>query len=267
MDKLGFRHRRKEPTPTFDNGFQAAVLRFTAEFVNSDVVKHAGSKGTAREQPLKEFLSAHLPQAFEVRKGEVADVYDMRSPELDLIVFDRFRNFPFFGGESHIVLPCEALLASVEVKSLLTLDEIKSSFRVAERLYALRPFKKKVATRSGSGKQAKKGARFFHTIFAYDSDLSSDGWLDAEYRRLTTNVALTDDGTPTIERVYVLNRGLIDLSNKQGLSEEPGKGTALMYFYMHLLNFLSRENARRKPVPYMEYAGRMNAGLRGLGPN
>ena len=44
------------------------------------------------------------------------------------------------------------------------------------------------------------------------------------------------------------------------------QGTALMQFYMHILNFLARENDRRESVPYLEYAGRMTEGWKSLRP-
>jgi hypothetical protein len=260
MDGIGFKNRRKTPSVSFQKRFSAALQEFVAKFINSDAVKHAGSKGAEREKPVREFLAGHLPATFDVRKGEVVDIDDSRSPELDLVVFDKSRNFPFYDeGSDIVVLPCEALLASIEVKSRLTSNEIKSTFEAAERLYRLRPFKRDVAPRRRRGEPANNDARFFHCIFAYESDLSLEGWLENEYRRLTTIAVETKVSPEYIARVYVVNRGLIDLSDKRGVREGQGQGTALMQFYMHLLNFLSRENARRKPVPYIEYAGRMNA--------
>lgn len=76
MTRLSFRRRRREALETFETGFTSPLTRFAAEFVNSDAVKHAASKGDAREEPVKNFLADHLPKAFGVRKGEAVDVHD-----------------------------------------------------------------------------------------------------------------------------------------------------------------------------------------------
>lgn len=264
MTKFSFRKRRRDALETFETSFTAALKKFAAEFVNSDAVKHAASKGEAREEPVKNFLTDHLPKAFGVRKGEAVDVHDNRSPSLDLMIFDAMRNFPFYDAGNTIVLPAEALLASIEVKTLLTSAETKTIFRSAERLYKLRPYKRHLSLRRRDGQPAEGKARFFHCVFAYASDLASDGWLDSEYGRLIRVAKEMGVDPELIQRVYVRNRGLIDLSSGQGTPEVESQGTALMHFFMHLFNFLSRENARREPAPYLEYAGKMKIGWRNL---
>ena len=263
MENLTFKGRRRTPIPIFESGFKAALHEFTAEFLKSADFKHALSKGEEREIPIQRFFQDHLPGEFGVERGEAVDIGGRRSPQLDLMIFNRMRNFAFYTGKLKI-LPAEALLVSMEVKSLLTKTEIQKSFKAAERLNQLRPFKAKLADRRREGSPADGHARFFHCIFAYHSDLSHDTWLVEEYLRLS-NVASELALSPTlIDRVYVADRGMINVAWQNGVEEAPGEGTALMQFYMHILNFLSRENARRDPVPYLEYAGKMTGGWKSL---
>lgn len=264
MTAMYFRQRRDQPLEAFGAGFQAAILQFSADFLKSASFQNASSKGTERELPVQRFLQEHLPQAFGVRKGEPVDIHGNKGPQLDVLVFDQFRNVAFNEGGAEIILPAEALLVSIEVKSLLTSTEIETILKAARRLYELKPFKKSLASRRLEGAPAEGKARFFHCVFAYGSDFALENWIENEYKRFVR--IGVDLGVPPnlVERVYVANRGLINLSNHTGVTEEHGQGTALMQFYMHVLNFLSRENDRRKPVPYIEYAGKMNRGWRNL---
>lgn len=264
VDRLSFRDRNKRPSTTFGVGFQAALHSFAAEFINSEAVKHAQTKGESREVPVRKFFQGHLPMAFDVRKGEATDVDDNHGPSIDLMIFDRHRNFPLFEAEDGMVLPAEALLASIEVKSSLTSAETEKIFEAAQRLHQLRPFKKSVTGRRSGGARAEGEPRFFHCVFAYDSDLSKDKWLEREHDRLAKIAREKGVDTEIVQRIYVLNRGLINFSAGTGCTEAAGEGTSFMQFYMHILNFLSRENIRRDPVPYIEYAGKMGGGWRSL---
>jgi hypothetical protein len=263
MNNLKFKNRRKIPVEVFESGFKAALHEFIAEFLKSADFQHALSKGEGREIPIQRFFRDHLPEAFGVAKGEAVDIRGRRGPQLDVMIFNKTRNFAFYNGALKI-LPAEALLASVEVKSLLSKSELESSLKAAKRLNELRPFGRHLSVRRRDGKPADNKARFFHCIFAYDSDLKAEGWLEQEYLRLSGVARDLKAEQGLIDRIYVLNRGLINSTGHTGVTEQPHEGTALMQFYMHILNFLARENDRRESVPYLEYAGRMTGGWRSL---
>jgi hypothetical protein len=254
MNASNFSDFRKTPVPVFGSGFKAALREFAAELQKSADFKHALSKGEGREVVVQDFFSSHLPEAFGVAKEEVVDTGGRSSPQLDVMIFDKARNFAFYGGLSKI-LPAEALLVSIEVKSTLTKSEIESSLSAAKLLKQLCPFGKSVATRRSGGRAADGKARFFHCIFAYDSDLKREGWLEQEYSRLSGVAKDLKTELSLIDRIYVANRGLINTAGRRGITELPDEGTALMQFYMHILNFLGRENDRRESVPYLDYAG------------
>jgi hypothetical protein len=111
------------------------------------------------------------------------DQFNTSSPQLDVLVFDQTRNFSFSEGTGH-VLPAEALLASIEVKSKLDAEEVKKSCIAARKLRALRPFKMELGGRDiGSAVQPNKRARYLHCVFAYDTDLSENAWIKHEAKR------------------------------------------------------------------------------------
>ena len=225
MKNLNFRGRRAYPIPVLESGFKASMHELAAGFLRNEDFHHALSKGEGREVPVQDLFRRYLPQAFAVEKGEVVDLDGNSGPQLDLMIFDGMRNFAFQKGPSKI-LPAEALLVSVEVKSLLTKSEISSSLEACRRLKRLRPFRKELwATRRRKGASADdQKARFFHCIFAYDSDLKHEGWLEAEYHRIATVGRQLGIEPTLIDRVYVANRGLINTAEHYGVVEQPGKG-------------------------------------------
>lgn len=175
------------------------------------------------------------------------------------MIFDGQRNFAFYSQENYII-PAEALLVSIEVKSLMNATEIERSLKSAKRLGELKPFRREVVFQRERGEDTEDKCRYFNCIFAYNTDLSEDDWLNKEYTRLFTLSERLDIPLSVINRIYVANRGLLHPDEEKGITEEPHSGVALMHFYMHILNFLIREDKRREPTPYLDYAGRLIAG-------
>lgn len=175
------------------------------------------------------------------------------------MIFDGQRNFAFY-AEENCILPAEALLASIEVKSLLNKRELELALKSASKLRELRPFRMELASPREKGEAADKECRYFHCIFAYNTDITEGNWLSKEYTRFVTVSESLGVPNFTLDRLYVANRGLIHPYTERGITEEPDAGGALMNFYMHILNFLIRENKRRKSAPYVDYAGRLTEG-------
>lgn len=259
MARLPFKNRSRQPTSLFKNTFQAATQEIASRFLKSDSFQHAATKGSEREIPVQEFFRENLPGKYRVVKGEVVDLFEKHSPQLDVMIFDGQRNFAFY-SEENCILPAEALLVSIEVKSLLNKSELELSLKSASKLKELRPFRMELASPRERGKAADKKCRYFHCLFAYNTDITEGNWLSKEYARLVTvseSLAVPD---PILDRLYVANRGLINPHAGRGIKEEPNSGVALMNFYMHILNFLIRENRRRKSTPYIDYAGKLTEG-------
>ncbi len=253
------RKRRRDPLQVFGDSFGAAIQQLAADFLKSSAFEHTGTKGTAREQSLAEFLRAHLPEAYGVSGGEVVDSGGTRSPQLDIMVYDKMRNHAIVADGSAL-LPAEALLTSIEVKSTLTRAELAKSLRASAKLMTLRPFKLPLSPRRENGVSANSQARYFHSIFSHATDLSGTNWLSAEHARLTSVADELKLPVTLIDRIYVVGRGLIQVHDKRGLVESTPPGRGFMFFYMHLLGFVLRENRRRNPVPYLDYAGHTGKG-------
>jgi hypothetical protein len=241
--------KQKLPRNSFLNDrFGAALREFGVALVKSDAIKHRGNKGSSREESLRSFFRERLPSRYAVVQGEVVDLRGQTSPQLDVLFFDQSQNFALVADTSHI-LPAEALLASIEVKSKLTKAEIEKSAAAAELLRKLQPFGRNLAgTDIGDLASRMSVARYFHCVFAYDTDLATDNWSNREAERFKT---LCGD-THAIDAVYVLDRGLLNIPHKTGMIED-SEGGAITNFYFSILNFLQREGGRRAATPFDRY--------------
>lgn len=263
MAKKGTTRPPRAPADVFALKFRAAAIQFSADFLKTDGFKHALTKGEEREVPVQSFLQAGLPAGFGLVRGEAVDPFGSHSPQLDVMVFDRLRNIPIHAGGSTL-LPAEALLASIEVKTELTKTELVASYRAAAKLRRLQPFRRPLLGVDRGDDTSGDSCRYFHVLFAYRTDLALAGWLDREYRRMVSAAQDAEAGVDAIDRLYVADRGLLQPAAKRGVNDTAQPGRGLMNLYMHLLNFVLRENRNRKPAPYEQYAGRMTSGWQRL---
>lgn len=260
MARSQLKHRNENPNPTFSNKFEAALQSFSTSFLKTQPFLHALTKGEQREIPILDFFQEHLPTGYKVVSGVVIDKFNKQSPQLDLMIYDGSRNFALY-SETASILPAEALLGSVEIKSMLTRNEIKKSLLAAQKLYQLRPFgESPTTTKKGGGKPEEFKCRYFHSVFAYSTDLSQNDWMQGEFNRVSDVASEVKIDASLIDRIYVVERGLLNIPSKLGMKENNDSAGAFLNYYMNVLNFLYRENKRREAVDYIEYAGRMTKG-------
>lgn len=137
----------------------------------SKQIEHASTKGVLRERYLTDFLRSLLPPNLVVTGGFICDVLGNITPQIDLIVSDTL-TIPSvaFTGDVALV-PVEASLVGIEIKSRLTskdLDQIRSQ---AKAIRSLRP----IAEVNADGSHV-----VLLFVFAFESEVSEarlDDWL------------------------------------------------------------------------------------------
>jgi hypothetical protein len=235
-------------SPFLNTRFGAAVKEFGIALKKSSDIAHRGNKGSSREESLRQFFRDRLPRTYAVTEGEVVDLNGLVSPQLDLMFYNQSTNFALNADQSSI-LPAEALLASIEVKTMLSKAEIDKSAIAAKKLRKLRPYDQALGgTGVGDSRRKVNGARYYHCLFAYDSDLSEEDWMKREADRIRSLCG----GEHLIDAVYVLNRGLLNMPANIGRLEDD-HGGAISNFYFSILNFMQRENGRRAETPFYRY--------------
>jgi len=254
----------RRPNASVSSMLEEAEQNLLAAFERSAKTRHKGLKGDGRAKTIAEFLQKRLPSGYGVLcKGEVVDYLDQKSGEMDIVIFDKVRNAML--SDDPLWIPAESLLAYIEVKSTLSEDELRKAYLAAQGVSGLRPFKRnftivandKDIVEEGElalGKSKVAGPlRCFRTLFAYTTNLKQEGWLTQEWKRVLKVTGEIQCSPAQIDRILVLDRGLINPPAKNG-ADEFIVTSAFSQWFINLVNFLSRENGRRPPVDWQTYS-------------
>ena len=121
----------KKPSKVFANVLKQAEQKLLIEAAAAENFDHRGLKGSERAVALADFLEKHLPGVFGVGRGEALDYRDNRTGELDIFVYDKATAAPIQASNESMLIPAEAIYAVIEVKSVLTQDELDKCMTAA----------------------------------------------------------------------------------------------------------------------------------------
>jgi hypothetical protein len=214
---------------------------------------HRGVRGDERASSLEKFLAERLPSVFVTGKGEAIDFRDARSGQIDLCIYDRATAAPILAAAGNALIPAEALYVVIEVKSVLTQDELDKCALAADKIRKLRPFKREFVAAPLKGAANKDNVRCLHLVFAYTTNLSEKDWAGKELERIEKACEAIGAPTDLLDRVIVLDRGMIRPQVRSARVREEATGIFLD-FYIHLANFLTRERGRRPQIDWEAYS-------------
>ena len=108
-----------------------------AELKLSGLLGHNPTIGQAREFLVTRVLKTILPAAVHIGSSKVIDHLGLTSRQIDIVIYDpRFPLMKVEGGGLHFV---EGVLATIEVKSTIDSDELKTSLDNCRSVLALSP--------------------------------------------------------------------------------------------------------------------------------
>lgn len=244
----------RSPSKVFANVLAQAEKRLILDAEKAENLGHKGLKGNERAAALKDFLEEHLPAIFAVGSGEAIDFRDHRTGELDLFIYDRSTAAPIQSSSESALIPAESLYAVIEVKTTLSQDELNKCFKAAARVRKLKPFKTNFRPAATDGQVFEDHYRCPYYVFSYHSNLAEEDWAEKEHQRLINAAKAEECPIDVVDQLFVLDRGCI-LPSKAVALEDSEKGVFLD-FYVHLLNFLTRERARRPNIDWTVYTSR-----------
>lgn len=202
----------------------AAEEHLWADFRSSSALAHRGIKGTRRENALLSFLNENLPLRFVATGGEVIDMGGHRSGQLDVIIYDALQAAPLLTTrEGGALLGAEAVLAVVEVKSLLTKQAMEEFSGGLKKLRQLRPWGHDWARYRPANTSRDVGPRCFASVFAFASDLGVNDWSKKELARVRDVCASQGLPLEHLDRIAVLDRGLLMPADGLAVSNEQDK--------------------------------------------
>lgn len=106
---------------------------------NRIAFEHRLTKGEAIEESVRKFLRDHLPSSIGIAHGQVMDRHGTLSTQLDAILYDTSRTPILFSDEAkgNRLIPIEGVIAAVEVRTELRLDQIAALVENARVLKTL----------------------------------------------------------------------------------------------------------------------------------
>lgn len=239
----------------FRGVIEAARQQVLIDHQKAQSFQHRGIIGDERAASLADFVRSRIPEIFAVAKGEVIDCFDHRTGQIDFLIYDRLAAQPISQQRENVLIPCEALYAVIEVKSIFTREAAQQCLRAAAKLRQLQPFKEKFVDARTHGAATKKGEhRVMYVIFAYTTDLSESNWMSKEYRRLLEVAKLEGLDASAIDRLFIADRGILNPIRSQGKVMEQNAEYLFVEFFLHLIDFIGRERGRRPEISWRDYA-------------
>ena len=155
---------------------------------------HAVLRGSLREAFVRDLLRPVLPARLGFAHGLIASAYEEQSTEQDVVIFDSDALPTVLLDGVNGLIPIEAALYSIEVKSCLNNALLKETHDKAARLSTIHHL------------PSPDGVTPEHVIpclFAWDSDLVSQSSNELErYKKL-----VSDQSNPPLRAICIVGRG------------------------------------------------------------
>lgn len=181
---------------------------------------HTLHKGTPREAFIKEFLTNHLSERVAIGTGEIIDANSKpneKRNQIDIVLYKRdYPKIDFGGGINGFLV--ESVVASIEVKSVLTKQELETAIKTARTLKGLQ---RNIVTSFTTGYQPPS---ILNYVVAYDGPASMQtilGWIKDIHSSLGITYSpmgqtLGDRikvASPSLDGIFVLGKGFIQFDN------------------------------------------------------
>lgn len=99
--------------------------------LNSDMdirIEHNLEDGKYREYLIKNILNKIVPKKYSITNGFIIDSDNNRTEEMDIIIYDSNYVPPFF-DETYTIVPIEAVVAIIQVKTTLTKKQLNEAMK------------------------------------------------------------------------------------------------------------------------------------------
>lgn len=145
------------------------------------MIDHRGTKGEAREAAVQAAFRPHIPTRYGLSTGLVVNLAGEQSKQQDVIVSDGIENSPFIAEGGITMQPIEAVVATLEVKSVATPEEVRDGVEKAMSVAALLSDEPRSTYRPGIGAQLIHGTclKPFAGLVALRSSSTRDSLLEA----------------------------------------------------------------------------------------
>ncbi len=259
--RISKRDRAVERIPPLQRQFESAIATLVARFLGTSGIKHGLSKGLQRERFLiSDLFECTFPKRYAFVTGEIHDSFGLASPQMDIIVYNALRHFVFY-SDLYTILPAEAPLCCIEVKSKLNQDALREALKAAHTLKSLKPFNTPVVDTHENRVNADDGRpRYLYCVFAFETAYAGDNWGKSVLHEIQELSKQEKINISAIDRVYAIGQGLLIPKDNKGehvwFRETSTNGEGLFKLYTDVFNFCEREDKRRPRSDIENYVGR-----------
>ncbi len=181
---------------------------------------HNLHKGTPREAFIKEFLEGHLSEKVAIGTGEIIDANSQpgeKRNQIDIVIYKRdYPKIDFGGGINGFLV--ESVVATIEVKSVLTKDELKKAFLSAQKIKQL------TRNESSAFRVGYKAPSVMSYVVSYDGPVSMKtvyGWKDDIAAKENISYPVMEPefhkrmqiASPAIDGIFNLGKGFMYFDN------------------------------------------------------
>lgn len=139
-----------------------------ADFEAAAQIVHHGSRGTARENTLRQFLAeGRLPEKYGLGAGEIVGRVRDTSRQCDLIIYDKLNGVTLLYDEAVKVFPIDCIYGIVEVKSALSKAEFLDALEKIRTFKQMAPGGAVSHSIGGGLTMVHARPRPFGVVFAY----------------------------------------------------------------------------------------------------
>lgn len=114
-----------------------AVEKTVAAANSSGMIKHPGLKGRLREIVVQELITPFLNPHIRAATGTIVDPQGTQSRQIDVILYDEQVTPPVLFSQGEGIIPCHAVVATIEVKSTLTRTDLEHAITNARSVKTL----------------------------------------------------------------------------------------------------------------------------------
>ena len=120
--------------------YKKLLLDFEMSF-SAEQVSHSGERGRLLESVLKDFLVSTLPRRVSIGSGQIAGAWKPNiSKQMDLVLYNAFDYPLLINSGPYQLFPTEAVLATIEVKSVLNKIALNEGVENVASAKAVRKF-------------------------------------------------------------------------------------------------------------------------------
>ena len=167
--------------------------------------KHRYEKGLRNEQVLIDFLAEHLPPRYGVSRGEVMDSKGGIARQCDVVVYDALHAPMLQTSAPSRVFPAESVYAVLELKPILSAQELEKAVRVVR---SVKELDRSAIVASHEGHRLYHGPRMNPPIFGGIFGLKSADIATAVVPAVARH-HLRVPFTQRVDCVCVLGKGLV----------------------------------------------------------